>query len=75
MDQLNKGLPLSVTERFAALTRVGTALMGELNETRLLHLSADTARDLTGASFAAFTLRPVDELGQPLVPTEAVCFI
>src|SRR5437763_434360 len=74
MDQLDKSLPLSMTERFAALTRVGTALMSELNETRLLHLIAETARDLTGASFAAFTLRPVDELGQPLVPAEGNLF-
>jgi signal transduction histidine kinase len=74
MDQLNKGLPLSMTERFTALTRVGTALMSEVNETRLLHLIAETARDLTGASFAAFTLRPVDELGQPLVPAEGNLF-
>jgi hypothetical protein len=70
MDQLDKSLPLSMIERFAALTRVGTALMSELNETRLLHLIAGTALDLMGASFAAFTSRPVDELGQPLVPAE-----
>jgi hypothetical protein len=36
MDQLDKSLPLSLTERFAALNRVGTALMSELNETRLI---------------------------------------
>ncbi|MFL5652735.1 MAG: ATP-binding protein, partial [Ktedonobacteraceae bacterium] len=46
----------------------------ELNETRLLHLIAETARDLTGAGFAAFTLRPVNELGQPLVPAEGTLF-
>lgn len=74
MDQPGKSLPLSITERFAALTRVGTALMSELNETRLLHLIAETACNLTGASFAAFTLRPVDELGQPLVPAEGNLF-
>src|SRR5207237_5963998 len=60
--------------RFAALNRIGIALSSELNETRLLHLIAETARDLTGAGFAAFTLRPVNELGQPLVPAEGTLF-
>ena len=61
-------------ERIALLNRVGTALSSELDETRLLHLIAETARDLTGAGFAAFTLRPTDELGQPLVPAEGNLF-
>jgi signal transduction histidine kinase/GAF domain-containing protein len=74
MDQLDKHFPLSMTERFAALSRVGTALMSELDETRLLHLIAETARDLTGASFAAFSVRPVDDMGQPLVPAEGNLF-
>jgi signal transduction histidine kinase len=56
--------------RFAALNRVGTALASELHETPLLQLIARTARDLTGAEFAAFTLRPVDAQGQPLGPAE-----
>src|ERR1051326_4557383 len=56
--------------RFAALNRVGSALASELDETRLPHLIAETARVLTGASFAAFTLRPVNERGEPLVPSE-----
>ena len=60
--------------RFAALNRIGIALSSELNESRLLHLIAETARDLTGAGFAAFTLRPVNELGQPLVPSEGNLF-
>ncbi len=60
--------------RFAALNRVGTALMRELDETRLLRLIAETACELTGASFAAFTLRPVNEEGQPLVPSEGELF-
>ena len=60
--------------RFAALNRIGLALSSELNETHLLHLIAETARDLTGAGFAAFTLRPVNELGQPLVPAEGTLF-
>ncbi len=64
----------STAERFAALNRVGTALMSELDETRLLHMIAETACDLTNASFAAFTLRPVDEAGQPQVPSEGNLF-
>jgi hypothetical protein len=60
--------------RFAALNRVGSALASELDETRLLHLIAETARDLTGAGYAAFTLRPVNELGEPLVPSEGQLF-
>src|SRR5207248_183169 len=37
---------------------------------RLLQLIAETARDLTGAEFAAFTLRPINALGQPIGPSE-----
>jgi len=60
--------------QLSALNRVGTALVRELDEDRLLHLIAETARDLTGAGFAAFTLRPVNELGQPAVPSEGNFF-
>jgi signal transduction histidine kinase/GAF domain-containing protein len=60
--------------RFAALHRVGTALASELHEAPLLHLIARTARELTGAEFAAFTLRPTDAQGQPLVPAEGQLF-
>ncbi len=60
--------------RFAALNSVGTSLASELEEGRLLHLIARRARDLTGAEFAAFTLRPIDALGQPLVPAEGSLF-
>ena len=34
---------LPATERIAALSRVSAALMDELNEERLLHLTAETA--------------------------------
>ncbi len=61
-------------ERFAALSHVATALMSELDEDRLMRLIAETARELTGAAFAAFSLRPVDEEGQPLVPSEGNLF-
>ncbi|MGI9058273.1 MAG: ATP-binding protein [Ktedonobacteraceae bacterium] len=63
-----------MTERFAALSRIGTALMSELDESRLLHMIAETACELTGATFAAFTLRPVNEEGQPLVASEGNLF-
>ncbi len=62
------------TERFAALSRVGAALMSELDETRLLQLIAETACELTGAQFAAFSIRPTDEAGQPLVPSDGKLF-
>jgi signal transduction histidine kinase/GAF domain-containing protein len=65
---------LSPAQRFLALSRVGTALMSERDEERLLHLIAQTARDLTGAAFAAFSLRPLDEEGQPLVPSDGKFF-
>lgn len=61
-------------QRFAALNTVGTALASELNEERLLRLIAQTARDLTGAGFAAFTLRPLDPAGHPLVPADGSLF-
>jgi signal transduction histidine kinase/GAF domain-containing protein len=60
--------------RFAALSSVGIALASERDEARLLHLIAQTARNLTGAEFAAFTLRPLDAMGQPLVPAEGNLF-
>ncbi len=74
MDHEAVDKPLSTEERFAALSRVGTSLMSELDENRLLHLIADTARHLTEAQFAAFSLRPIDEMRQPLVPSEGNLF-
>src|SRR5262249_23625203 len=53
---------------------VGASLASELDEGRLLHLIARRARDLTGAEFAAFTLRPLDPLGQPVGPAEGSHF-
>ena len=52
----------------SALYKVGTALSSELDEKKLLYLIAETACQLTGAEFAAFTLRPLDEFGQPITP-------
>lgn len=60
--------------RFASLTSIGLALASELDEEPLLKLIAQTACDLTGADFAAFTLRPVDPQGQPLVPSRGDLF-
>jgi two-component system, OmpR family, phosphate regulon sensor histidine kinase PhoR len=54
--------------RFAALNAVGIALAREHDRDHLLALIARTACELTGAGFAAFTLRPLDPAGQPLVP-------
>ena len=58
---------LRAAERLALLNQVGTALVSELEEERLLHLIAQTACTLTGAGFAAFTMRPIDELGRPIL--------
>jgi len=44
--------------------------MSALDETRLV----ETACELTGAEFAAFTLRPVNDEGEPLVPAEGSRF-
>ncbi len=60
--------------RFASLTSIGLALASELDEEPLLKLIAQTACELTGAGFAAFTLRPVDSQGQPLVPSRGDLF-
>lgn len=52
----------------------GIGLMLELNETRLLHFIAQTACKLTGAAFAALSLRPLNKEDQPLVPSEGKRF-
>jgi signal transduction histidine kinase len=59
---------LREAERIKALNAVGIALAGEHDRDHLLQLIARTACELTGAGFAAFTLRPLDPAGQPLVP-------
>jgi len=74
-DEPSESTSLStITMRFAALSRVGAALLAERDESRLLHLIAQTACELTGASFAAFSLRPLGDSGQPLVPSEGNLF-
>ncbi len=65
---------LSEPERFAALCRISAASMSERDEGRLLHLIAETAASLTGAEFAAFTLRPTNEQGELLGPAEGSSF-
>ena len=74
LARFRRAMAEHAAERLTALNRIGTALVSELDETRLLHLIAETARDLTKAGFAAFTLRPINELGQPLVPAEGSLF-
>ncbi|HCF84941.1 MAG TPA: hypothetical protein DEV72_07055 [Ktedonobacter sp.] len=61
-------------QRLAALSRVGAALMSERDEAHLFQLIVETARDLIGATFAALTLRPLNEEGEPLVPSEGRLF-
>ena len=74
MDYHREHSTPTAAERFLALSQVGTALMSELDESRLLRLIAQTACDLTGAAFAAFSLRPINAEGQPLVPSEGQFF-
>ncbi|GHO84432.1 sensor histidine kinase [Dictyobacter formicarum] len=66
--------PLSERERFAALNRIGAALLSEHNEQKLLQLIAQTAADVIGAHFSAFSLRPTDEQGELLGPSEGHLF-
>jgi two-component system phosphate regulon sensor histidine kinase PhoR len=56
--------------RAEALNVVGRSLTSELDERKLLQQIASTARELTGAEFAAFTLRPLDAHGSPRAPAE-----
>jgi len=74
MEQHVVSTQQATAERFAVLARIGTALMSELDEARLLRLIAETACDLTGAAFAAFTLRTVNEEGEPIAPSEGNLF-
>src|SRR5258708_13062357 len=70
MKRHERNAQRTVEERSEALSRVGIALMSALDETRL----AETACELTGAEFAAFTLRTVNDEGEPLVPSEGSLF-
>jgi hypothetical protein len=63
--------PRRRADRFAALSRLGTALMRHMDEKTVFHVSAQAARELTGAAFAAVIVRPEpeeQEEGEPLVP-------
>lgn len=64
----------SKKDRFAALGRIGVALMSEIDEERLLKIIACAACELTGAQFAAFTLREADVTGRPVGPVESHFF-
>jgi GAF domain-containing protein len=74
MNSRNASAPHAPAQRSAALSRVGAALMSEWDEAHLFQLIVETARDLIGATFAALTLRPVNEEGEPLVPSEGHLF-
>ncbi|HZU69012.1 MAG TPA: GAF domain-containing sensor histidine kinase [Ktedonobacteraceae bacterium] len=65
---------LSTTEKIAALSKVGVRLLTALDEIHLMHFIAKTARDVTGATFAALSLRPVHEEGQVRMSSERDLF-
>jgi signal transduction histidine kinase len=64
----------SLAERFAALGQVGKTLMGEVNESRLLSVIVQSACDIVGAQYAAFTLRPTDDEGYFTSPAQGSNF-
>ncbi|GCE11615.1 ATP-binding protein [Tengunoibacter tsumagoiensis] len=74
MQPRKKRKSLLKDERIAALNHIGAALLSEHNEQQLLHMIAQTAVDLIGARFAAFSLRPINEQGELLVPSEGNMF-
>jgi signal transduction histidine kinase len=74
MDSSTKNTQRVTAQRLAMLSRVGAALMSERDEAHLFQLIVETARDLIGATFAAFTLRPFNEEGEPLIPSEGQLF-
>jgi signal transduction histidine kinase/GAF domain-containing protein len=55
---------LSTAEKIATLSKLGVGLLTALDETHLMHFIAQTARDLAGATFAALSLRPLNEESQ-----------
>jgi signal transduction histidine kinase len=74
MDSSGTHPPRIMAQRLARLSRIGATLMSERNEIHLHHLIVENARDLVGATMAALTLRPVNEEGEPLVPSEGSLF-
>ena len=73
MNQHDRRIPRTRAERFGALSRAGTALMRAGDEGSVLRLLTHTARDLSGAAFAAVIVRPLQEEheeGGTLVPAE-----
>jgi signal transduction histidine kinase len=74
MDSSKKNTRRVTAQRLAVLSRAGAALMSERDEAHLFQLIVETARDLIGATFAAFTLRPFNKEGEPLVPSEGQLF-
>ncbi len=60
--------------RVKALNAVGVALAQTFDEEHLLNMIANVSIELTGATFAAFTLRPVDSSGTPLVESRGNFF-
>ena len=65
----------STAEKIAALSRAGVVLLTALDEIHLVHFIAQTAYDVTGAAFAAFSLRPVNEEGRHWYPQRGSSFL
>jgi hypothetical protein len=72
MEQHAVSMQQATAERLAVLSRIGTALMSELDDARLLRLIAETACDLTGATFTGKAYREAvpgnDGAASPLRP-------
>jgi len=64
----------STAEKITALSEAGVVLLTELDETRLVRFITQTACDVTGAAFAAFSLQPRNDEGQATVPSEGNLF-
>ncbi len=66
MNQYEESRARSSAAYLAALGRLSTTIMSERD---VLHLLASSACELTGADFAAFIARPVDEPGKRSSPS------
>ena len=75
MNQHDRRIPRTRAARFTALSRAGTALMRAGDEGSVLRVLTHTARDLSGAAFAAVIVRPLpeehEEGGPPAPPVGA----
>ena len=74
MKRVKARKKLSTAQKITALSEVGIVLLTALAESRLVHFIAQTACDLTGAAFAAFSLQPPNNEDQAPVPSEGKLF-